>query len=185
MHMRDANQDFSAIAGHRYIHGILSHGVGGRSDNTVVATCTDLLMMYSVIEHYSTNLGHHFADLLVHQGTFADLGAIFTGPYITHLIRGMRLILHTQVMHVVCNTTSIRMATLFAMGLVEKHGDKFALLQHSVMGERIVGPFPNLSLILRRWHRLSFTYGKFRVKSDPFDKDLKRPLMYLDNCRWT
>ncbi|WP_375706372.1 hypothetical protein, partial [Bartonella sp. CL2QHWL] len=86
---------------HRYIHALLARGVGGRSDSTGVVSRADLLMMYSILERYPIHLGHLFAELISHQATSTRLGAIFAGPYITRLIRGLGLIEHTQGMRVV------------------------------------------------------------------------------------
>ena len=45
---------------YRYIQVLLSRSIGGRSDSTGVVTRTDLLMLYSIVEHYPIHVGHLF-----------------------------------------------------------------------------------------------------------------------------
>lgn len=125
---------------HRYIQGLFSHGIAGRNDSTGEITRADLLMLYSTTERYPINLGRLCADLLVRQGTYARLGAIFAGPYVTRLMRGMGLIARIAGMQVVGGTTPLGLATLCAMGLVDQRGDGYTLIRHSVTGERVVDP---------------------------------------------
>lgn len=89
-------------------------------------------MLYSIIERYPIHLGHLFAELFVNQGTYTRLGSIFAGPYITHMIRGMGLIEHSRDMHIVGGFSPLGMATMFSMGMVEKHGDtcRYPVLSH-------------------------------------------------------
>lgn len=80
---------------------MLTRGTRGRLDLTGVGSLSDLLMLYNIFERYPLHLGYFFANMLAHQGYYVCLGAIFTGPYITRLIRGMGLIERTQGMQIV------------------------------------------------------------------------------------
>ena len=103
---------------HRYIHALLTRTIAGRADSTSVVTRSDLLLLYSIVERLPIHLGYIMADLISHQGHYPRLAKIFTGPYITRLIRGMGLIDRTQGMQVAGGTISLRLTTLCSMGLV-------------------------------------------------------------------
>lgn len=63
---------------HQYIHALLTRGVGGKLDCTGVMSCSDFIMMYSIIEHYPIHLGHPFANMLTHQVCLHALELFFT-----------------------------------------------------------------------------------------------------------
>lgn len=94
---------------------------------------SDLLMLYCILECNPLHMGHFFTDILAHQGKFVHLGAIFTRPYITQMIRGMGLIEHTQVMKIVGTIALLGMLTLVSIRIVEKRGNTYLLTQHHGM----------------------------------------------------
>ena len=127
--------------GHRYIHALWTRSIGGRQDSTGSVTRSDLLMLYSIIEHYPIHLGHLLAELLYHQGTHSRLGAIFAGPFITRLIKGMGLLDQTQGMKIVGSMTPLGVQTLVSMGIIERVGDRIRLVQ--TQGARAQDPGPS------------------------------------------
>ena len=125
---------------YRYIQALLSRSIGGRSDSTGVVTRTDLLMLYSIVEHYPIHLGHLFGVLLAHQGTSIRLGSIFTGPYIMRMIRGLRLIELARGMRIVGSIVPLGMPTLLSIGIVKKSGTTYRLERHGGRNARDPGP---------------------------------------------
>lgn len=101
--------------------------------------CTNLLMVYSILERYPLHMGHLFAEILSHKGKFIRLGAIFAGPYITRLIRGMRLMKRTQGMKVVDAITMLRILTLVSIRIIERRGNTYHLQRHHGMSTQDPG----------------------------------------------
>jgi len=74
------------------------------------------------------------AEAFIHQAQFARLGAIFTGPYITRLIRGMNLLDRARDMTIVGGVAPLSATILQASGLIEKRGNSYRLSRHPVEG---------------------------------------------------
>jgi len=49
----------------------------------------DLLIMYSMINHYPLNLAYVVAECISRHNQHPPVGIIFAGPYITRLVRGL------------------------------------------------------------------------------------------------
>lgn len=76
---------------HLYMHALFTRGIRGWLDLTGVVSCANILMLYSIIEHYPLHMENLITEVLAHQGQFVHLQTIFVGPYITQMIRGMGL----------------------------------------------------------------------------------------------
>lgn len=76
---------------HRYIHHLLSHSLTGREDSTRVVSRRDFNYLLSMVVGFRLCLGYEIALAIHHQAIDSRVEAIFIGPCISLLIRGMGL----------------------------------------------------------------------------------------------
>ncbi|CAH9068437.1 unnamed protein product [Cuscuta epithymum] len=72
----------------RVIHSLLSSTITGRAEVAGKVSTTDLLCLYCMIHNKLPHMGAIIAGLFHRQSTY-KIKAIFSGPYITSLLRGM------------------------------------------------------------------------------------------------
>jgi len=97
--------------------------VSGRGDNTGVLSRQELLYLYSMEHRVPLHMGHVVAEYLRHQGQYARVGAIFSGPYITRLIMGMGLVETIRGAERTMVPAPLSLETLRQMGLIQRRGD--------------------------------------------------------------
>lgn len=73
------------------MQAVIARSFAGQADNTGVVGWQESLFLYSITERDPIHLDYMLADFIAHQGQHVSLGAIFAGPYIMRLIRGMGL----------------------------------------------------------------------------------------------
>lgn len=119
---------------HRYIHALMSISLMGWADSTGVMLCMDLLIMYYMIHHHSLNLGHVVAKCIARYNQNPPIELILTGPYITHLAKGMNAKGHDCIMEWDGGTISLELQTPCAIGIMEHQGSTYMLANLSRAG---------------------------------------------------
>lgn len=72
----------------------------------------ELLFLYNLVECRPILLGYALANFTTHKGQHVSLGAIFVGPYIIRLTRGIGLVDLLQRQEVVSGTSLLGLDTL-------------------------------------------------------------------------
>lgn len=85
----------------RYIYFLLSHTLIGYNESTGVISWRDFEFLLSMLDRFELHLGYKVTVSIVYQGTNPHTGSLFVGPYISWLIRVMRIIEGTDRMRVV------------------------------------------------------------------------------------
>lgn len=75
----------------RYIHYLLSHSLTGRGNSIVLVNRRNFNCLLSIINGFHWHLGYEISLAIHHQVIDHRVGVIFTGPYISRLIRRMGL----------------------------------------------------------------------------------------------
>lgn len=104
----------------RHIHFILSHTLIGRGDSTRVVSHRDFDFLLSMTDGFHLHLGYEVAGSISHQGAIPRIGALFVGPYISRLIRYMRILEGNDRMRLVGSVTPMTLETLRSMGMLQR-----------------------------------------------------------------
>lgn len=104
----------------KYIHFILSHTLTRRNDSIGVISCGDFNFLLNMIDGFYLHLGYEVAVSILHQGTDPRIGALFVGPYITHLIRCMGILKGADRLRVVGGVGAMTLETLSSMGMLQR-----------------------------------------------------------------
>lgn len=105
----------------------MSHSLRGRADSTRVVSRMDLLIMYSMINSYAVNLTYVVVECISHHNQHPPVGAIFAGPCITRLVRGMNALGCIRSMERVGGAIPLGIQTLRAIGLLKCCGGIYSL----------------------------------------------------------
>lgn len=74
------------------------------------------------------HLGHIIAEYLRHQGQYARVGVLFSGPYITRLIMGMGLLDAIRGIEKTIAPAPLGLETMRMMGMIRRYLDGVSVL---------------------------------------------------------
>lgn len=104
----------------QHIHYMFSYTLSGCDDSTRIVSHRDFDFLLSMVDGFYLYLCYEVVVSISHQGISPCIGALFVGPYITHVIRHMALLPGTNRIRIVGGFAAMVLKTVRSMGMLHR-----------------------------------------------------------------